>query len=313
MTYTLTQDLITEPQPAVAGMCLADWQALDGFDVDNPGAAQLIHPRAVQARMEGLAYAVAVERPGDSGNAGYAGVRVPSPCMHVVLHWWGNPVGQSHDGVVAWLRNPISQVSAHYVISPGRVTQILPLTTPSWANGNYQVNATSITIEADPNNISGTIMTIVELLVQLVRDGALHPDYRLSGHRDHYQTACPGDYYPRLGAIRTAATTTRLPAMSGTIDQEDDMPITDADIERIARRTAQIIIEDHEIVRPDGHPATLGQHVADVAQTCIALRNGELPVIERPDGEHRADLGMVLGNIEARVITIYDRTKGLAK
>ena len=25
MTYTLTQDLITEPQPAVAGMCLADF------------------------------------------------------------------------------------------------------------------------------------------------------------------------------------------------------------------------------------------------------------------------------------------------
>ena len=226
---------------------------------------------------------------------------------------WGNPVGQSHDGVVAWLRNPISQVSAHYVISPGRVTQILPLTSPSWANGNAAVNARSLTFELDPNDVAGTIITFVELLVHLVRSGDLHPDYVLSGHRDHYPTACPGTYYPRLGAIRTAATTTRLPATSGTIDQEDDMPITDADIERIARRTAQIIIEDHPIVRPDGHPATLGQHVADIAQTCVALRDGDLPVIERPDGEHRADLGMVLGNIEARVITIYDRTKGLAK
>ena len=305
MTYTLTQDLITDPQPAVAGMCLADWQALDGFDVDNPDA-QLIHPRVVQARMEGLS-TVAVERPGDSGNAGYAGVRVPSPCAHVVLHWWGNPVGQSHDGVVAWLRNPISQVSAHYVISPGRVTQILPLTTPSWANGNYQVNSSSITIEADPNDVSGTVMTIVELLVQLVRDGALHPDYRLSGHRDHYQTACPGTYYPRLGAIRTAATTTKLTANT----QEEEMPITDADIERIARRTAQIIIEDHKIVRPDSHAATLGQHVADIAQTCVALRDGDLPVIERPDGSHRAELGLVLGNIEQRLVAIDDRTKGM--
>ena len=311
MTYTLTQDLITEPQDVAVDVCLADWQALDGFDVDQPEqAAQLILPKTVEARTAGMIRNLAIERPGDSGNAGYAGVRVPSPCRHVVLHWWGNPVGQSHDGVVAWLRNPISQVSAHYVVSPGRVTQILPLTTPSWANGNYRVNASTITIEADPNDVSGTIMTIVELLVQLVRDGALHPDYRLSGHRDHYPTACPGDYYPRLGAIRTAATTTRLTANT---QEEDDMPITAADIERIARRTAQIIIEGHMITRPDQHSATLGQHVADIAQTCVALRDGDLPVIERPDGEHRAELGLVLGNIEARVIRIDDTVTGGAK
>src|SRR5574344_1906399 len=137
MTYTLAQDLISEPQQAVEGMCLADWQALDGFDVDDPdAAAQLIHPGVVKARAAGLLRTIAVERPGDSPNAGGFGQSVPRPCRLVVLHWWGNPVGQSHAGVVAWLRNPVSQVSAHFVASPGRVTQILPLTTPSWANGN---------------------------------------------------------------------------------------------------------------------------------------------------------------------------------
>ena len=91
------------------------------------------------------------------------------------------------------------------------------------------------------------------------------------------------------------------------------MPITDADIERIAKRTAQIIIEDHKIVRPDNHAATLGQHVADIAQTCVALRDGDLPVIERPDGSHKAELGLVLGNIEQRLVGIDDAVTGGAK
>ena len=36
MAYTLTQDLITESHDAAVDVCLADWQALDGFDVDQP-------------------------------------------------------------------------------------------------------------------------------------------------------------------------------------------------------------------------------------------------------------------------------------
>ena len=52
---------------------------------------------------------------------------------------------------------------------------------------------------------------------------------------------------------------------------------------------------------------------ADIAQTCVALRDGDLPVIERPDGEHRADLGMVLGNIEDRIVRIDDAVTGGAK
>ena len=307
MTYTLTQDLITEPQDVAAGVCLADWQALEAFDVNQPEqSAQLILPKIVEARTAGLIRNLAIERTGDSPNSGGYGQLVPRPAREAVAHWWGNPVGQSFEGVVAWLRNPISQVSAHYVISPGRVTQILPLTSPSWANGNAAVNARSLTFELDPNDVAGTIITFVELLVHLVRSGDLHPDYVLSGHRDHYPTACPGAYYPRLGAIRTAATTTRLTPNN----QEDDMPITDADIERIAKRTAQIIIEDHAIERPDHHRATLGQHVADIAQTCIALRDGDLPIVKRPDGSHRAELGLVLGNIEQRLVSIDDRIGG---
>ena len=237
---------------------------------------------------------------------------VPSPCRLVVLHWWGNPSGQNPWGVVGWLRSPVSQVSAHYVIWPGNVVQLLDLRARSWANGSDWANGNSVTLECDPNNVVDTMTTVVELLADLVRSGDLAPDFQLRGHRDYYSTACPGAYYDWLPSIRKRVTdalddTTRLTANN---QEEDDMPITDADIERIAKRTAQIIIEDHPIVRPDSHAATLGQHVADIAQTCVALRDGDLPVIERPDGSHRAELGLVLGNLEQRLVSIDDRIGG---
>lgn len=207
MTYMLTQEQIAEPQVVREGMCLADWERVPGFDwsmLDDPSRLEdLILPLSQTVQIRNIA----IERPGDSPNQGGFGQNVPSPCGEVVLHWWGSPSGQSHDGIVAWLKNPASQVSSTAVVSPGRVTQILPWTTPSWANGNSWANANAITLECDPNNIPGTIATVVELLHQLMNDGVLTRTFRLTGHKDWYNTSCPGGYYPRLAEIRQASTT----------------------------------------------------------------------------------------------------------
>lgn len=147
-------------------------------------------------------------------NGGGFGQSVPSPCRLVVIHWWGNPVGQDPAGIVSWLRNPISQVSAHAVVSPGRVTQLLPWTTPSWANGNTWANANSITLECDPTHVADTLPTIEDLLRDLVAQGVLAPDFELKGHKDFYATACPGAYYPLLSVIRAA--------VDNPVPEEDD-------------------------------------------------------------------------------------------
>lgn len=210
MTLTIEQALTT---PGIqTDMCLAEQSKLKGFSWDalkDPAEAvkQRLAPAlalAMHTAAKNLAANIWVERPGDSPNKGNFGVNLPVPAGGVVLHWWGNPVGQRHDGIVAWLCNPASGVSAHYVVSPGRATQIVPLNTPSWANGHTWANCNRITIEADPNNIPGTIATIVELLAQLVDQNALTNNFELSGHRDWYSTACPGSYYPRLAEIRQA-------------------------------------------------------------------------------------------------------------
>ena len=245
MVYTLTQDLITEPQEVAEGVCLADWQDLEAFDVDQPEqAAQLILPKIVEARAAGFVRTlVAIEKPGYSPNAGGFGQLVPSPCRLVVWHWWGLPVGQSFEGVRDWLRDPRSYVSATLVVTWQRVAQLLDWRTPSWANGNTYANANSITIEADPNNIVGTMETGAELLAQLVRDGVLHPDFELTGHKDWYNTACPGAYYDWLGTIRQRVRDLLAgTAPASTNPEEDELMAIDMD-DFAARLRDSMVIE----------------------------------------------------------------------
>lgn len=289
--------LITEPQRVLDNHCLADLQTVPGFDwalLDDPDRlAFALAARQTAARQ------VVIERPGDSPNQGGFGQQVPSPCREVVWHWWGNPVGQAFDGIVHWLRMPASQVSAHLVITAGRAAQILPWTSPSWANGNTWANANSITIEADPNDIWGTIATGIELLIHLVATGVLHPDFRLTGHRDHYGTACPGDYYPHLAHIRQQ--------VAAGNPEEDNMPLTDQDLDRIGHRVWGHMIDTGE------HAAAAWARLADAENRVIALCDGRAPLAPRSEhpGAHAAPIGLALGNVEARVIALDDRTRAI--
>lgn len=64
-------------------------------------------------------------------------------------HWWGDPkAGYSHQGVVDTFMNPKRQASSHYVVSAGRVTQMVELANVSWATGS--ANPYTISIELDP-------------------------------------------------------------------------------------------------------------------------------------------------------------------
>lgn len=80
----------------------------------------------------------------------------------------------------------------------------------------YKLTRTAVTI-ADPNNPVGTMDTGVELLAQLVRDGVLAPDFKLTGHRDWSSTECPGAYYGWLPSIRQRVDD----ALATTTTQED--------------------------------------------------------------------------------------------
>lgn len=160
----------------------------------------------------------------DSPNHGGFAQTLALPASLAVVHWWGAPSGQDPAGIIAHLCNPAAQVSAHEVVWPGNVACLVNHDQPSWANGNTWANTHALTFECDPCHVTETIATLTERLADLVRAGALTAAFELRGHRDYYNTACPGDYYPRLGEIRQAVAANLNPTTPPPQPQEDDMP-----------------------------------------------------------------------------------------
>lgn len=115
--------------------------------------------------------------------------------LGIVIHHWGTD-GQSHDGVVAYLARADGNTSAHYVASAGRVTQLVHDYDRAWHC--YGNNARTIGIECRPECDSGDFETVAQLIAAIRSEWGYLP---LSGHQDHYATACPGRWQARLDEL----------------------------------------------------------------------------------------------------------------
>ena len=130
-----------------------------------------------------------------SNFADYAG-----EIVGIVIHHWGRD-GQRHSIVVNWLRGKAGGTSntgssAHYVVSAGLVTLVVPEELAAWAAKG--ANGAWIHIEMRPEMSKGDWTTLVELCADIEeRRGSL----KYSRHKDHWPTACPGRYSRRLGKL----------------------------------------------------------------------------------------------------------------
>lgn len=112
----------------------------------------------------------------------------------LVVHWIG---AGTYESAVSWLTNPASQVSAHYVISGNRVTQLVKEEDTAWHAGNLTVNRESIGIEHDaiPNRPASeaTYQTSGKLIAKLAKQYSIPLDRKhIIGHKEIKATACPG-------------------------------------------------------------------------------------------------------------------------
>lgn len=132
-----------------------------------------------------------IEVPGDSPNANQE--RFGQDVETITFHWWGEPAGQTHDGTVAYLLKDRggNGTSAHYVVSPGRVSRCVPEEWTAWSSGKRAINRSDISVECDPNDPIGTLPTAASLLADL---WTRHPDAVVHIHSDHVPTLCNGDY-----------------------------------------------------------------------------------------------------------------------
>ncbi len=136
----------------------------------------------------------------DSPNHGGFGVK--NHPREIVVHHWGEE-GQKFTGVLNWLCDPRSQVSAHFVLEDGKVACIVNLDEPAWHAGSRKHNTESIGIECRPECTDGDVNTLIELIANLYKIYGVLP---VVGHRDIASTACPGKYYSKLGYIQQKAT-----------------------------------------------------------------------------------------------------------
>lgn len=221
----------SEGLPDVAGM-----QRKLGIEADGkPGPGTATAVRAFQQQhgltvdgIAGPATMRAILGKGDAGpapaptptaelvSAGeYTLEHRPSPNMNaereyggqieqITTHWWGIWSGQDHSDIVDYLCDPKVEKSAHVVISPGLVTELVPDTGVAWANGNRRSNHSSLTAELcpDPARMWETLSTYTAWVSTKL---AAHGDLPVNGHRDVVSTECPGIFYEHLDAVADMA------------------------------------------------------------------------------------------------------------
>lgn len=112
----------------------------------------------------------------------------------VTVHHWGDPnQNPSAEGVVNWLCNPKSQVSAHYVATGTgrRVWHIVNDRDTAWHAGDWNANSTTLGIELDPRCRAEDYDVAAELIADIWRYYGKLP---LQPHKHWVNTACPGNY-----------------------------------------------------------------------------------------------------------------------
>lgn len=173
----------------------------------------------------------------------------------IIIHWWGLPEwGQTHDQVVAFLSdgNRANPTSAHYVVSEGRVTQLVSDADRAWhCAGN---NMRTIGIECHPAATDGDMKTIARLIAAIRSEWGPLP---LSRHCDHYPTACPGNYIDRLDALDYLSTHLE--------ESENEMQLSD------------------RVTRPDGHNASVNDVLAYIDMRVERLEAALLGGVEKKD------------------------------
>ena len=121
--------------------------------------------------------------------------------LGIVIHHWGVD-GQTHDGVVRYLSQDrgASSTSAHYVVSAGRVTQLVHDYDRAWHC--YGNNARTIGIECRPEASDDDYESVAQLVAAIRAEWGWLP---LSAHSEWFATSCPGRYTPWLGWLSDRA------------------------------------------------------------------------------------------------------------
>lgn len=115
----------------------------------------------------------------------------------ITIHHWGAE-GQRFEDVANYLSRPNGNTSAHFVVEGGRAACLITPANAAWHSGSAVGNATTIGIECRPEMTEADFTSLVELIVYLE---GIYGDMKIFGHKDWFNTACPGKYYHKLANL----------------------------------------------------------------------------------------------------------------
>lgn len=159
-----------------------------------------------------------------------------APISGIIIHHWG-VLGQSHDGVVRYLCRDDGNSSAHYVVSAGKITQLVSTSDTAWHCPGQ--NSSTIGIECRPECGADDVETVAQLIADLWDEYGHLP---LSGHQDHYATTCPGKWEDKLTELADRATELQngAPSRLGATD-ENTNTLTEENMHFIKSRQTNTI------------------------------------------------------------------------
>lgn len=142
-----------------------------------------------------------------------------------VIHHWGDPAkNPTAEGVVNWLCNPASQVSAHFVITGTgrRVWQLVADKDRAWHA--MAGNNSTLGLELDPRCRNEDYDVAAEVIADLWRYYGKLP---LQPHKYWVNTACPGNY--DLGRLHREAEAKLNPPKPDPTPKPTTLPVPDAE------------------------------------------------------------------------------------
>lgn len=128
----------------------------------------------------------------------------PSKPTGVVLHDFGTDGVDTYSGTVAHFRNPGVEVSAHFVVSGKKITQMVSLSNRAWHAGPQGNDKIGIECDPDVDTNMDTKNSVITLLSQLDARNAVLTRYL---HSQFMATACGDDIQKANLLIPPAAPT----------------------------------------------------------------------------------------------------------
>ena len=115
----------------------------------------------------------------------------------IVIHHWGND-GQRFEDVCNFFAGGPG-TSAHFVVEAGRCAQLVEIKDVAWHAGNWAANKRSIGIECRPEMSNEDFETVAQVIADL--ETYYNKSFYVHGHKDFFNTACPGRWYDQLDRL----------------------------------------------------------------------------------------------------------------